>query len=214
MRMVDQSDWDLSDMHDRDRAWRLLNPPPAEDLIATIAREAMEHARHPQSFWECEPGKDMKDCSRAHAVVPLRPEMFDALFNGRSGYRAQYHLSEEEGREYNALLVGALIPAIQRIYDHRTGRPDWSELKHSLAGPWSKIWVFGDSGPFKDAADGDFLPRRWADRAARSVWIRAPLPADPALDVKGTWVSSLDHLYKQDPCKADRDHQIWLAGHA
>jgi hypothetical protein len=54
MRMVDQSDWDLSSMYDRDRAGRLLNPPPAEDLIATIAREAIEHAQHPQSFWECE----------------------------------------------------------------------------------------------------------------------------------------------------------------
>lgn len=213
MKMVDKSEWDLSGMRDRDRALRLLNPPLPEELIEATAREALELIEHPRALWEWEPGKQMKGCFRAHAVIPIRTATFDALFNGRSGYRAQYYLSQNEGRQYNACLVNALVPAIRQIYDRRPRPPGWSDLRHSLAGPWSKVWVFGDSDPFADAADGEFLPRRWVGRAP-TIWIRAPQPDDPALDVKGTWVFSQDGTYKQDPDKKDRDHQIWLAAHA
>jgi hypothetical protein len=40
-------------------------------------------------------------------------ETFDALFNGRSGYRAQYYLSCIEGIAFNATLVGALLDPLK-----------------------------------------------------------------------------------------------------
>lgn len=78
-------------------------------------------------------------------------------------------------------------------------------LRYSFAGPHSKIWVLGDSAPFRTAREGEFRPRRWADRSpAPSPWLRAPRPDMPGIEVKGTWVSSSDQQYQEDPLKADR----------
>ena len=47
---------------------------------------------------------------RVNATIPVSQVLFDQLFNGRSGYRAQYCLSVKEGRQYNRAIVDALVP--------------------------------------------------------------------------------------------------------
>jgi len=182
-----------------------LDAPQPEELIATIVRETMDAAIGGQGCWNLQSGNEMRDCSRAIAVIPLSPNTFDALFNGRSGYRAQYYLSSAEGIRFNRMLVRSLIEPIKAIFDIDPRRQDWNSVKLSIEGPWSKVWVHGDSKPFADAPDGQFRPRRWANRAEGSIWLRAPLPASPAVEIKGTWISDIDGGYKQDPDKADRD---------
>jgi len=213
MRMVNPAEWDLSRMRDRHRAHRLLNPPTPSELIAMIEREAMSAAVSGEGFWDWQKGISMLGCGRAFAVIPICRDTFDALFNGRSGYRAQYYLSPAEGARFNGMLMKVLLEPIKRIYE-LDPRRSWDSVKRSIEGPWSKIWVQGDSKPFTDAPDGEFCPRRWAECANQSIWLRAPLPAVPAIDIKGTWISDLVGHYEQDPDKADRDDCLWERGFA
>jgi hypothetical protein len=189
------------------------HPPKPDDLIAVIEREAMGAALSGKGSWEWQDGTSMLGCGRALVVIPICRDTFDALFNGRSGYRAQYYLSPVEGARFNGMLVKALLEPIERIYDLHPYR-SWDCVKRSIEGPWSKVWVYGDSGPFADSPDGEFRPRRWAERADQSIWLRAPLPAFSAIDVKGTWISDVDGHYEQDPDKADRADCLWERGFA
>src|SRR5882724_2234388 len=123
MRMGNSSEWDLSGMVDRCRAHRLLNPPAPDELIAVIEREAMSAAVSGKGSWDWQDGTSMLGCGRALAVIPICRDTFDALFNGRSGYRAQYYLSPAEGARFNGILVKALLEPIKRIYDRDPRRP-------------------------------------------------------------------------------------------
>jgi hypothetical protein len=145
--MVDPAEWDLSGMEKRGRAARLLNPPSGEDLIITVAAEALEAAIQGRSSWSWQDGDLMAGCGRAIASFPLNPDTFDALFNGRSGYRAQYYLSCQEGIAFNAMLISALLRPLSIACERApAGKIDVSQ--YSFEGSHSKIWVLGDSAPF------------------------------------------------------------------
>jgi hypothetical protein len=160
-------------------------------------------------------GRDMVGCGRAIASFPLDAETFDTLFNGRSGYRAQYYLSCIEGIAFNAALVGALLASLQTACERAS--PDQGPVSRwSFQGPDTKIWVLGDSAPFIAAPDGEFSPTRLMDRSllARSPWFRAPRPDKAGIEVKGTGVSNTDQKYRTDPDKADRHYTMSERGHA
>jgi len=52
-----------------------------------------------------------RQCSGASAI-PVEHDMFDLLFNGRSGYRAQYYLSANAGGLFNLMVVTAFARAV------------------------------------------------------------------------------------------------------
>ena len=62
---------------------------------------------------------------------------------------------------FNDLLVAALRSAAKRIVERNPNSPGWPVMERSIMGPYSKIWVYGDSKPFLDAPQGEFAPRRW-----------------------------------------------------
>ena len=203
MRMVDPIEWDLSGMRNHTRAERLQDAPQPETLVTRVAQEALEAAENGRCQCRWQLGELMSGCGRAIAVIPISQDVFDALFNGRSGYRAQYYLSCDEGIHFNCVIMGALHEPLRIARE----LADLSEtFDHSFTGPWSKIWVEGDDRPFQTAAPDDFRPRRWVKRleGKESFWLRAPLPDQPAIEVKGTWVSSASGQYKQDISKVDR----------
>jgi hypothetical protein len=140
MRMVDPAEWDLSDMIDRERAARLLDPLRGEDLIVSVAAEALDAAIQGRGSWSWQDGREMVGCGRAIASFPLNRDTFDALCNGRSGYRAQYYLSCQEGVNFNAMLIGALLKALRAVCDCAPAGQAAS-LQHSFGGPYSKIRV-------------------------------------------------------------------------
>jgi hypothetical protein len=214
MRMVNTAEWDLSGMLDRSRAARLMAPPSGEDLINIAATQARKAALQGQAYWRWQDGREMAGCGRAIASFPLDAESFDNLFNGRSGYRAQYYLSCIEGIAFNAALVGALLTSLS-IACESTFPDQLPASRWSFEGPESKAWVLGDSAPFIAAREGEFSPRRWVDRSlAPSPWLRAPRPDKPGIEVKGSWVSNLDGKYRTDPDKADRHYTMHERGHA
>src|SRR5437016_5758337 len=101
MRTVSEDEWDLSGMRDRDRAQRLLNPPAAAQLILDLDCDAKVSAKACRCRWTWQAGEEMMRCHRAIVIIPISADTFDYLFNGRSGYRAQYYLSITEGTKFN-----------------------------------------------------------------------------------------------------------------
>ena len=210
---MDETEWNLSRMRDRVRAQRLLRAMRPEDLIDHVAHEAMDDKLSVGATWRWQSGTGMIGCGRAIVVIPVTEETFDDLINGRCGYRAQYYLSVEVGRQFNDTLVTALCTAAKQIYERDPKPPRWEIVERSIRGPYSKLWVYGDSAPFKEAPKGEFLPRRWAPRA-HTVWLTAPRPQRPAIDLKGTWLDDNDRSHKLDLTKADRDQVLHEGGGA
>ncbi len=212
--MVDSLEWDLTRMSDRRRMFRLLYAPEPESLVTAVAKEAMEAAASGSASLNWQAGDLMQDCSRAIAVFPIDRTTFDAFFNGRSGYRAQYYLSLQEGVAFNRMLVIALLQAACEAYQSASLQQDWPTVRKSLDGPWSKVWICDDTKAFNSAPHGELRPVRWAERDPDHIALCAPLPELTAIDFKGTWLSSVDNELRQDPLKSSRDSDLHERGHA
>lgn len=148
---------------------------------------------------------------RLHAQVPLSDTTFDQLFNGNSGYRAQYYLSPEEGILFNRDVLEALLPALEESYEKQPIAPPLEHVRLSLLAPHAKIWVFNELQAFDEAAQNSLNPPRWVENNA-SPGRRAPLPHHLMLDVKGSFINfSLHDLYVFD-LKLERANDIFLRG--
>jgi hypothetical protein len=210
MNQVDAHEWGLQGMRDESRRARLLNPPSPEELITIVAREAMEAALARRFDVRCQDGDNMKGCARARAAIPLCVPTFDLLFNGRSGYRAQYYLSESEGIEFNRLITTALCETARVAHDATPDARGWTFVEKSLQGSWTKIWVHGDRKPICGVDPNEFRPARWARDYPYVIWVRAPLPDAPALDLIGSWVEDETGSIRQDIVwKGDRAKRIY-----
>jgi hypothetical protein len=213
MKAVDEAEWDLSRMRDRDRAKRLLRAIPPEDLIDRVSREAMDGNLLLGASWRWQHGERMVGCSRMIAVIPLTVDTFDDIINGRCGYRAQYYRSVGEGRQFNDRLVASLCAAAKKIFECEPKFPGWKVVEQSIRGLHSKVGVHGDGRPFNEAPQGEFLPRQWAHRD-HTVWLRAPRPKQPAIELIGTWLDDKDQSPQPDPCKENRDQVYHECGGA
>src|SRR5262245_22746151 len=98
MRMVEPVEWDLTGMRDQTRRERLMAAPDPVSLVAMVAKAAENAAMTRRASLTCETGEEMRGCHRAIMIFPGGRDLFDWLFNGHSGYRAQYYLSCDEGR--------------------------------------------------------------------------------------------------------------------
>jgi hypothetical protein len=138
----------------------------------------------------------------------LKRDTCDVLFNGRSGYRAQYDLSCEEGNHFNRLLVEALTKAAQHVRTLRPLTQDWDLVSRSFDGPWSKIWVHDDRTHFNAAIHAGWMlrPPSWVKNShCETVGLSAPLPKVLKVNLKGTWVTDRDHQHRLDAeWKSDR----------
>ncbi len=214
MRLVDPSEWNLTGMKDRVRAARLLHPPGGEQLVSAVAAEAEAAARGGFSSWHWRQGEEMVGCRRGIATFPLARDTFDALFNGRSGYRAQYYLSCDEGIQFNNEIVKALSKSLGLTHQN-VSVEEFADLERSFAGPFSKIWVLGDGAPFLAAPENEFMPRRWVENNSVSIGLRAPLPDPPTIEVKGSWITNASNEYREDVVwKGDRHSRLARSGYA
>jgi hypothetical protein len=156
----------------------------------------------------------MVGCKSAIAVIPLSRITFDALFHGRSGYRAQYYLSAHEGSRFNRLLLDRVIEAIRIAHKRAPTTQAWWVVERSLQGRWSKVWVRGDGKPFQGADRNEFRPKRWVENFPLSHWLAAPIPEAPAIDIKGSWIDVVTGELRQDPNKEERDNELFQKGGA
>jgi len=209
---VAAGDWIIDDalLHDRPRIVRLMDVPSATDLISLVSEAAKDAARGARIHTALIQSEDQPEYFRGEAKIPLPEPLFDQLFNGRSGYRAQYYLSAAQGAAFNRMIVDALAPAALDA----SGANIRNAIARSLAGRYSKIWVIGDGAAFLDSPAA-LQPARWKaywQAEATALGLRLPCPPPPQLDLKGTFVNfETDEEWVYEG-KKDRDEEIFKKG--
>jgi hypothetical protein len=142
----------------------------------------------------------------------LTESVFDQLFNGNSGYRAQYYLTPEEGILFNHDVIGALLASIEASYRRQPLRVPLKLVRRSLQAPHAKIWVFNEIPAFDAAAPNSLNPPRWVENNA-SRGRKAPLPPHLMLDLKGAFINfTTNDLYVFE-LKLDRANDLFLRGY-
>lgn len=213
MRVVDAGLWVVSEELSAGRRLRLLDPPTCEELLQQIAVQSTEAAAdgRVRLHW-----KDCSDHPGAYgqlvAQIPLIEDTFDQLFNGRSGYRAQYYLSPEEGVLFNRDIVQAVLPAVSQAYIREPPSAPFSLVEQSLLAPHAKMWILDERASF-DAAVADVLnPPRWVENGA-TRGRKAPLPAHLTIEVKGSLIDHQQKTIYVSDMKLDRPMDLFNRGY-
>lgn len=205
MQLVSSKQWDLTALADDERRARLLDPPSPQELIDAVIKDAEHSAGQGKARLAWEPAIDPDappDLVRLWAQIPVTQIIFDQLFNGRSGYRAQYYLSPGDGLIFNRAIVDSLIPTVKQAYATGPVPIPFKVLEQSIREAHSKIWIFEDEDAFNEAPANILNPPRWvANQADRGR--RIPLPHHLSIDLKGTFITSMIakpwlHEYKLD----------------
>lgn len=213
LRTVPADEWQLSVQLDSRRN-RLIDAMGPEALLAQVAADAIEAAdsRSIQLCWQESTDADQAGYYRICAQVSLAEATFDQLFNGNSGYRAQYYLSPEEGILYNRDVISALLPAVKASYERQPLRVPFERIQSSLDAPHSKIWVFNEIPAFDSAAADSINPPRWLKNDA-TRGRKAPLPSHLMLDLKGAFINFETGSIYVNQLKLERATDIFLKGY-
>jgi hypothetical protein len=214
MRMVEESEWDLTALADASRRARLLNPPAPEALLSAVINEAMTSANNGLVVLDWQLAEDKiapPNCYRLTAQIPIAETTFDQLFNGRSGYRAQYYLSSKDGEAFNRLIVDALIPVIGAAYKLAPLNVGFATVEASLHGAYSKIAIFGERDAFDSALEFVLSPPDWI-KSNLGRGRRVPLPSHFSIDLKGTFIQNGTGTQWVDPMKLTRSDDLHGTG--
>lgn len=212
---VPATEWIIGSIIPAGRRQRLIDIPSSVDLVRLVSTEAMSAAKSAMLRPCLRQAEDRPGYFRAEVQVPLPEELFDQLFNGRSGYRANYYLSPQQGAAFNRAMVTSITPAILEACTTAGFDPEDVEFTRlSLHGQYSKIWIVGDGQAFL-ASPAALIPERWASYwqgKDSSLGLRLPLPSIPQLDVKGTFIHPATKDAWVYEAKLHRDDDIHRTG--
>lgn len=211
IRSVPEEAWCLSDRLGSRRE-RLLNGLEPNVLLEKVVSHAVQVAANGEVSICWQHSRECPETWRLVAQIPLDEELFDQLFNGRAGYRAQYYLSPEEGILFNRDLVVGLHNAMTATYSHASHGIRFSLIERSLFGPHSKIWVYGEAEAFDSSVAELVNPPRWVENNA-SRGRKAPLPPHNKLDLKGTFIEPNGAGLFIDELKLDRAWDLHRKGY-
>ncbi len=211
LRMVTPENWNLCKLPDDHRRQRLLSPPSPERVVASLISEATHAAEHGEIYLHWQEACDRPGYFRLHAQIPVTECTFDLLFNGRSGYRAQFYLSAEEGVLYNREIIEGLIPAIRTAYDRKALHTTLALIERSLSTPHSKIWVFDEAKAFGSATADTLNPPRWV-KCSATVERKCPLLDFPKIDIKGSFIDPYTPDFFVDELKVNRACELHHKG--
>jgi len=209
-RSVAQDVWRVGDLPDERRGRLLAGSGPAEllDRVLSEAQVALS-ASLVKADW-CE-STERPGYFRVVAQVPLSAATFDEFINGRSGYRAQYYLSPEEGLLFNRVALNLLTAVVLTASENQVVTTERSVVAESLGAPHAKIWVFQETAAFNDAAPNTLNPERWVNNNA-ALGRRAPLPSHCSLDIKGAFIHPTTFDVFVGELKADRPCDLFEKG--
>ncbi|MFH1871103.1 MAG: hypothetical protein ABIK82_17415 [Pseudomonadota bacterium] len=212
LRTVCEAEWLLGKAIATRHA-RLLDVPAPDELLAKLLNEATAavEAKNVRLVWQ--PSTEANGFFRVEAVIPLSEETFDQFFNGRSGYRAQYYLSPEEGVLFNRDVLQGLKGCLTEAFAQQLVPVGLDLVLTSLDGPHSKVWVYGEQSPFNNAPEYSLNPRRWVKNNAR-LGRRAPLPAHLSLELKGAFIHASSGRLFVDELKVDRACDLFAKGYS
>ncbi|RXH31006.1 hypothetical protein XH99_11150 [Bradyrhizobium nanningense] len=165
---------------------RLLEEVSGDSLISQLSAATQQALSANLVEFQWQPAEDTEAPPNTYRIVcqiPLSEPLFDQLFNGRCGYRAQYYLSPEEGEAFNRHILDVLEGMLGEPASARL-RISQALLQRSFKGAYSKIWAFDETRVFEAAAPCMLMPARWRLYAGRGT--RLPLASH--LDVKGTFI--------------------------
>lgn len=195
------------------------------DLMARIA----SGARHSGARWH--------PASFGRLIGAVRFEVFieacdadavDYFHNGRSGYRAQYAISEKMGQDANVKAVAAVVAVVR---DAMATLPNAFNVDTEavLAASEAKLWIDQDIHVLRRALRGEmvqpellvepwlrsakqreFVVIRGKPRFKANAGVLAPIPA--RLAFRSAWWS--DSRVVADPDKLDRSRHLHIFGFA
>ena len=210
-RTIPAAEWCVSDRLGP-RVRRLLDVPSAAELLQSVITAAIQAASVGSIRIAWKESDERAGYFRLVAQLPLDEITFDQFFNGRSGYRAQYYISPEEGTLYNRDVVTELWPSLRTACERALLEVDLSLLERSLFAPHSKIWVFDERLAFDKAMPDTINPSRWVSNKA-TQGRKAPLLPQPMLDVKGAFIHPVTGDLFVDELKLDRAWDIFKRGY-
>jgi hypothetical protein len=211
IRALPKEIWCLSERLG-DRRKRLLDGLDPSALLAKVVSHA-ERASVKGEISLCwQHSCECPGTARLVGQIPLNEEIFDQLFNGRAGYRAQYYLSPEEGVLFNRDLIVGLHNAIKTAYSYASLDVCFPIVERSLLGPHSKIWIYGERQAFEFSESELVNPPRWVENNASSGR-KAPLPHHHKLDLKGTFIEPKGPGAFIDEFKLDRAWDLHRKGY-
>jgi hypothetical protein len=210
-RTVPANEWRVSDTLGL-RTTRLLDVPNPHVLLEQTLADANRAAAAGLVRVAWKPSDERPGYFRTIAQIPLSETTFDQFFNGRSGYRAQYYISPEEGILFNRDVVIGLLNPLRVAFQSAPLTTEWDLLERSVCAPHSKVWVFDEQRAFDQAAPDTINPTRWiANQATRGR--KAPLPEHFMLDVKGAFIHPVTKDLFVDELKLDRAWDIFKRGY-
>ena len=212
MRMVKAADWRLNELLGPTRVQRLLNVPEPETLLEHVQATSVAAARAGQVFLKWQKADDAPEYFRLVAQIPVGEVIFDQVFNGRSGYRAQYYLSPEEGVIFNRQLVRNFEPTVRLAFEQQPLTVKVDFVVESLFAPHSKIWIFNELDAFDSALEDALNPPRWLENGA-TRGRRAPLPDHFTIDLKGAFIHELNRELFVDELKLSRPCDLHMKGY-
>lgn len=213
LRIAPVTEWMLGREIDS-RHSRLLDVPQPGHLLAEVINEAIRGAKRGCIRLSWQEADECKGYFRLVAQVPLEQEAtFDQFFNGRSGYRAQYYLSPEEGVLYNRDVLQGLKDALSCAYHQQPLGESLAVVLRTIDGPHAKVWLFDEIAAFDSSPVNSLNPERWINNnACRGR--RTPLPSHLTLEVKGAFIKPFTGELFVDPLKIDRACDLFRKGYA
>lgn len=162
-------------------------------------------------------------CTRAVFRIRVRECDYDAFLNSPVGYRAQFCIDIEYGRQQNRKLIDALTP-LCASYISITDPQIVDFVSKSLGGTDAKVWVNDDDWQETNDIQIDYQPwvakRRatktgtTADQAIRGkAELGVLAPTGTHIELKGAWITK-DQQEWRDPSKAYRAEDIRHYGYA
>lgn len=211
-RQVPRRVWDIDQLGIPNRIEYLLDSMSPEDVADSFFIDALKSAQASEIELKWQESNERPSYFRLTAKIPVSDITFDRLFNGRSGYRAQYYLSPEEGVLYNRQLIDGLQPSLLIAHEQNSAGQSFENLWRTLAAPHAKIWVFDEKAAFDEAAENSLNPPRWVENKA-TRGRRAPLPNDCAVDLKGAFLIPGTDEYFVDDLKLSRPYDLHCKGY-
>mgnify|MGYP003383712853 CR=1 FL=1 len=207
--------WTLDefDAHDPKRALHLRQAPPWQDLVEST-RKALRVAVESNGarFGLDESGRDSRDL-RGVIQFQLGKSLFDWLFNGTTGYRAQFRIGRAHGLAMNAQLIVELASELARFatsdivvhkytseFTYKESTPGKvSRVAATLTPRLSKVWacekLIGNTGQIEQVFVSRTGPKLLVPET--DPWSSLyPEDADGWLDVKGAFVPQTGPPYQ------------------
>jgi hypothetical protein len=177
-----------------DRLERLMRVSSFDEVIARLQDSRVV------SFaleMRCKPPRD---CVRAEFMLDVTSDTYDAFYNSRNGYRGQYALSAERGRQANRRLLDCLEERLCAFADAQTTEHA-PYVRPSLRGEQAKVWFDEHEKGIYDAGSHIAYP-----------WEHANAPLGTRLKVIGGWLRDTDMTEWLDPSKELRAEEIHCKG--